>query len=110
MPSDMQALVLSVAGIVSALGVIGGAIFWLGRKVGKVLNTLQDDRKEATYCRKWTLRQAIVNPAFPDSERLEAYERYREMGGNGYMAEYAEALKERMGSKITAKIEGEEAA
>lgn len=106
-PSTPDELIVWAGGVAAALTAIGLLLWRVLRAVKRLADAYQGDRDEATYCRKWTLRQAIVNPAFPDAERLEAYERYEAMGGNGYMKEYATILRERMGGKIADEIEGE---
>lgn len=100
--------ILWSGGVAGALTAIGSLLWRLLGAVKRLADAFQDDREEAVYCRKWTLRQAIVNPTFPDVERLEAYERYCGMGGNGYMEEYAAILRDRMGGRIVDEFEGGE--
>lgn len=80
-------------------------------KVLKVVNTMlkesRADKEFADFCRLWTLRLAIINPSFPDGERLEAFDEYESHGGNGYMHEYGEELRHRVSEKIRNKIEGQ---
>lgn len=98
--------ILLVASIVTALTVIIGTCIKVIRTVNTMLREARDDKEFADFCRLWTLRLAIINDSFPDGERLEALRQYEEHGGNGYMHEYGDQLRNEVSAKIHSKVTG----
>lgn len=102
----MAETILLAASIVTALTVIIGTCVKVVRTGNTVLKEARDDKEFADFCRLWTLRLAIINPNFPDGERLEALKQYEEHGGNGYMHEYGEQLRSEVSDKIHSRVAG----
>ena len=95
-------ILIKVASILTALGVIIGAIVGIVktlrklydflRKVEKKIDNFDINLQENTLN---TLRLVIINDKMPLSERLKAGERYLQMGGNGEIHAMCEALEEK---------------
>lgn len=98
--------ILLVASVLTALTVIIGTCIKVVRTGNTMLKEARDDKEFADFCRLWTLRLAIINPSFPDGERLEALKQYEEHGGNGYMHEYGEQFRNEVSAKIHNKVTG----
>ena len=100
----IQTLLLA-SSAVSAILVLSGFVWKIAKAVRSFAEKYEKDQAEANYCRLWTLRQAIVNPEFPLSERKDAGEHYIAMGSNGYIKHYLEALDDAQSCKARANAE-----
>lgn len=76
--------IVQIAGVVSALGVIFGAAW----RIHKFLKNLEDrfDRYEERLDENTIhlLKMALLSEDLPIIDRINAGERYLELGGNGY--------------------------
>ena len=88
-------IIVETAGVLGALGVIGGVIAKFYRMIKAVLDKVERMGKYQTENYIATLRLTIMSEEMPLEERIAAGDKYIEMGGNGAVKhKYEQLLKQ----------------
>lgn len=90
----MIEMIAIIAGVISGLGVIGGALW----KIHKFLDRLEDKYDEMNDTLKqntlYILKMSVLSEEMPLVDRIHAGELYVSMGGNGTIRKKYEHLLE----------------
>ena len=85
-------LVVEIAAVLSALGVIGGVIVKFYRLIKSILDKLDRMEKHQTEDYIAVLRLTIMSEEMPLEERIAAGDKYIKLGGNGAVKHKYEQL------------------
>ena len=85
-------IIIRIAAVLGALGVIGGVIVKFYRLIRSILDKLESMDKHQTENYIATLRLTIMSEEMPLEERIAAGDKYIKLGGNGAVKHKYEQL------------------
>lgn len=82
-------LIIKIGGVITAIGVIFGAVVWFLKLATKELNKMLTELKEHSHENYMgILRLTIMSREMPIGERIVAGHKYLEKGGNGEVKQF----------------------
>lgn len=82
-------IIIKIGGVISAIGVISGAVMWFLKLATKELNKTLTELKEHSHENYMgILRLTIMSREMPIGERIVAGHKYLEKGGNGEVKQF----------------------
>lgn len=82
-------LIIKIGGVITAIGIISGALMWFFKLATKELNkTLKELKEHSHENYMGILRLTIMSREMPIGERIVAGHKYLEKGGNGEVKQF----------------------